>query len=59
VKPRDDCDVKVGAFEQSSMDLDGGSVAVGQNNILPETKKSNGHAQNGGKKRKADKISSE
>jgi hypothetical protein len=65
VKPKDDRDVKAGAFEQSSMDLDGGGVAVGQNNISPETKtnatgvKSNGHAQNGGKKRKAEKISSE
>jgi hypothetical protein len=57
--------VKAGAFEQSSMDLDGGGIAVGQNNSSPEAKtqtagiKSNGHAQNGGKKRKADKISSE
>jgi hypothetical protein len=65
VKPKDDRDVKAGAFEHFSMDLDGGGVAVGQNNISPETKtnatgvKSNGHAQNGGKKRKAEKISSE
>jgi hypothetical protein len=65
VKPRDDRDVKAGAFEQSSMELDGPGVPVEQSNILPEVKtqtagaKSNGHAQNGGKKRKADKISSE
>jgi hypothetical protein len=64
-KPRDDRDVKADAFEQSSMELDGPGVPIEQNNILPEMKtqtagvKSNGHAQNGGKKRKADKISSE
>jgi len=60
IKPAVDQDVKAGAFEHSAMAIDEGGV------VLPKVKlqaaaamMSNGHAQNGGKKRKADKISSE
>ena len=56
-----DQDVKAGAFEQSTMAFDEGPGVV-----LPKVKlqaaaamMSNGHAQSGGKKRKADMISSE
>jgi dTDP-glucose 4,6-dehydratase len=61
IKSGVDQDVKAGAFEQSAMATDEGSGVV-----LPKVKMqaaaavmSNGHAQNGGKKRKADMISSE
>lgn len=60
IKSGTDQDVKAGAFEQSATALDGGATAV-----LPTVKSqataamSNGYAQNGGKKRKADLISSE
>ena len=59
IKSGIDQDVKAGAFEQPAMALDEGAGAV-----LPKVKQttaamSNGHAQNGGKKRKADLISSE
>lgn len=60
VEPAVDQDVKAGAFEQSATALDGVGV------VSPKVKlqaaaamTSNGHAQNGGKKRKADLISSE
>jgi len=61
IKSGHDQDVKAGVFEQSAMALDEGPGVV-----LPKVKlqaaaamMSNGHAQNGGKKRKADMISSE
>jgi hypothetical protein len=60
IKSGIDQDVKAGAFEQSAMAVDGGGV------VSPKVKlqaaaamASNGQAQNGGKKRKADLISSE
>ena len=51
-------DVKAGAFEQSAMALDG-SVVSPKVKLQTAAAMGNGHAQNGGKKRKADLISSE
>jgi hypothetical protein len=59
VKPVIDQDVKAGAFEQCAMVIDGGVVSPKVKLQAAGAIKSNGHAQNGGKKRKADKISSE
>lgn len=59
VTPGVEQDVKAGAFEHSAMALDEGSVVLPAVKIPAAAGMSNGHAQNGGKKRKADKISSE
>lgn len=60
IKSGTDQDVKAGAFEQSAMPLDGGAAAVSSKvKSQAVAAMSNGHAQNGGKKRKAELISSE
>lgn len=64
LKAKGDQDVEAGAFEQSAMAVDP-QAAHTEQNILTAAKMqaaaiaSNGHSLNGGKKRKADRISSE
>jgi hypothetical protein len=60
IKSGIDQDVKAGAFEQSAMAVDGGGVVSLKVKLQAAAAMvSNGNAQNGGKKRKADLISSE
>jgi hypothetical protein len=60
IKSGIDQDVKAGAFEPSAMAVDGGGVVSLKVKLQAAAAMvSNGNAQNGGKKRKADLISSE
>lgn len=59
IKSGIDQDVKPGAFEQPAMALGGESVISPKVKLQAAAAISNGRAQNGGKKRKADLISSE
>lgn len=59
IKSGIDQDVKAGAFEQSAMGLDGGSVVSPKAKLQAAAAMCNGNAQSSGNKRKADLISSE